>query len=211
MAELIMANDILSIVELTSEHVICSVNVTDPLQVAKNPAYGVNDAYITIDREYERSVCDWDGLRVTFVDKDGNSSTVRAFRTTGVKNELVRSIIGDVERLVRQRGLSLYGKSMKPYKIAQVSAVYGGRWWGTLYDEYGKELNVRCVGKQGQETYNSVFMRMLDDFNIPYYGKEFVTRYDAYSGPRPTTNCTYYIYDVDEATRRHSEAIEQED
>ena len=205
-----MANDVLDIIELTSEHVICSVNVTDPLQVAKNPAYGINDAYITINREYKKPAGEWDGLRVTFVDKSGNSSTLRAFRATGTRYELVRSIICDVERLMHQRGLSLYGKSMKPYKVAQVSAVYGNRWWGTLYDEYGKELNLMCVGRQGRDTWNGVFMRMLDDFNIPYFGPEYVSRYDAYSGPKATTNCTYYIYDVDEAIRMHANETEED-
>lgn len=193
-----MTNDILNIISVTSDKVICSVNVNDPLQVAENPAYGPNDAYIAIDREYEGGAC-WDGLRVTFVKKDGSSSTVRNHSLYGTRGELVRSVVRDVETLMRKRGLSLYGMSMKPYKKAQVSAVYGDRWWGTLYDEYGRELNVRCVGRQSKDSLDTAFTRMLEEFNIPYFGSAYVSRYDAYSGPKPSTNCTYYMYEVDEA------------
>lgn len=205
-----MTNDVLKIIELTNEKVICSVNVTDPLQVAQNPAYKMNDAYVTIWREYEGRA-GWDGLRMSLVDKDGNCSTFRTMICTGVRFELVMSIVRDVEHLLNQKGLSLYGKSMKPYKEAQVSAVYGNRWWGTLRDEFGKELNVKCVGKQSEMSWNTALSLMLDRYNIPYYGTEHARRYDAYTGPRPTTNCTYYIYDVDAAQKAHDEEAEQED
>lgn len=204
-----MANEVLKIIELTSEKVVCSVNVTDPLQVAKNPAYGINDAYITVWREY-RGNAGWDGLRVTFVNKNGNSSTVRTMRCSGTRFELVMSVICDIEKLVRQKGLSLYGRSMKPYKMAKVSAVYGDRWWGTLYDEFGRELNLGCIGKQSEMGWSFAMGEMLDAFCIPYYGPEYAYRHEAYSGPYPYTNCTYYVYDVDEATCKHNEIIEME-
>lgn len=203
-----MENNVLEIVELTSERVICSVNVTDLLQVAKNPAYGMGDAYVTILRDYEGSLINgWDGLEVTFVDKNGR---VRARRTHSVGTDPFSTALRDTEHLLNIRGLSLYGKSMKPYKVAQVSAVWGNHWWGTLYDEFGRELNVKFLGNRGTVSLNGAFMLMLDRFNLPYYGTEYVSQYDPYSGPHPSTNCTYYIYDIDKSLDEHLRK-EQED
>ena len=199
-----MANDILSIVELTSEKVICSVNVTDPLQVAQNPAYSMNDAYITVWRERDKGA-GWRGLLVNFVDKSGNSTTVRTRNCGyGTHFELVMSIIHDIEQMLNEKGLSLYNNSMHPYVKAQVSAVWGGRWWGTLIDEFGHELNVGCIGKQDEMSWIVALTTMLDLFNLPFYGPSYVTCHRAYNGPRPTTNCTYYFYDIESAAMQHS-------
>lgn len=130
--------DVLKLVAVDADKVICSVNVSGAREAAESAIWSVTDAFVTVMR-----ADDVLGGRSIWVTKSDGSKSHLNTRHADPQTALEAfEMLKDVEDVVEHEGMSLNGRSLNSVRTAEVYVPRGdfgeGRaWWGRMLDEFG--------------------------------------------------------------------------